>query len=228
MKSHQLAVLNFMKDLKPGRLLDAGSGGDSLGLILKDKGFDVFSLDLYEKTRLKGRFTRADLNGNLPFASASFDYILCCESLQYLENHAGLFREFRRILKADGSAVLSIPNVLSANSRLYFLQRGYYPHFKPVRTIDASKKWDSIAYHPVSFVDILESLKRNNFKLKALKASRMKASNLPLYLFLKALYSLGLLFESHKEKAELLRHLSSREVLLGDHLVIHIEQKRAA
>lgn len=226
MKTHQLAVLEFLKGLKPGRLLDAGSGGDSLGLILKEKGFDVFSLDLCDGTRLKGRFVKADMNGMLPFENNSFDYVLCSESLQYLENHAGLFREFRRVLKAGGSVVLSVPNVLSARSRLYFLRRGYYPHFKPVRTVDVSKEWDSIAYHPISFVEILEFVKRNNFRLKALKASKMKSSNLPLYPFLKALYSLGLLFESHLEKVELLKYLSSREVLLGDHLIIHIEQDR--
>lgn len=224
MKNHQLAVLNYFKGLKPGRLLDAGSGGDALGRVLKDRGFDVFSLDLYEQPFLKNRFIRADMNACLPFVDGSFDYILCSESLQYLENHAGLFREFQRLLRKGGSVVLSIPNLLNANSRLYFLQRGYYPNFKPIRTIDAKKGWDGIAYNPVSLVDIMELVKRNNFTLRCVKASRMKSSNFPLYPFLKAMYSLGLLFESHEEKYELLKQLSSKEVLLGDHLILEISQ----
>lgn len=222
MKNHQLAVLEYFKGLKPGRLLDAGSGGDALGRVLKERGFDVFSLDLYAAPHLKDRFVRADMNQNLPFADKSFDYILCSESLQYLENHAGLFREFRRLLKDDGGVVLSTPNLLNASSRLYFLQRGYYPYFKPVRTIDKSKEWDSIVYHPISLVEIIGLLDKNGFELKKVKASRVKSSNYPLYLVLKTLYSAGLLFERNTGKAELLRHLSSREVLLGDHLIIHI------
>lgn len=222
MKGHQLAVLNFFKGLRPGRLLDAGSGGDALGRVLKERGFDVFSLDLYARPHLKDRFVRADMNANLPFVDGAFDYVLCSESLQYLENHAGLFREFQRVLKRGGSVVVSIPNILNASSRLYFMHRGYYPSFKPIRTVDESKEWDSIAYNPISFVEILEFMKRNNFELRSVNASRMKSSSLPLYPFLKALYSLGLLFERRAEKAELLRRLSSREALLGDHLIIHM------
>lgn len=223
MKDHQLAVLNYFKGLRPGRLLDAGSGGESLGRILKEKGFDLVSIDLYTRPSLKEGFVKADLNDHLPFTDRVFDYILCSESLQYLENHARLFREFKRVLKKGGKVVLSIPNLLNASSRLYFLQRGYYPSFKPVRTVDGTKGWDCLAYNPISLVDILELAKKNDFSFKDLKASKMKSS--PLYPFLKVLYSLGLLFEGHKEKAELIRHLSSREVLLGDHLIIQIESK---
>ncbi len=222
MKEHQIAVLDFFKGLRPGRLLDAGSGGDALGRVLKERGFDVYSLDLYARPYLKERFVRADMNANLPFVDGAFDYVLCSESLQYLENHANLFREFQRVLRGGGSVIVSIPNLLNVSSRLYFLHRGYYPSFKPIRTIDAGKEWDSIAYNPISFVEILELAKRSGFELKSINASRMKSSNLPLYPFLKALYSLGLLFERRAEKAELLRRLSSREALLGDHLIIHI------
>lgn len=224
MKDHQLAVVEFCKTLRPGRLLDAGSGSDALGQVLKER-FDVFSLDLYESPGMKGRFVRADLNANLPYADGAFDYVLCSESLQYLENHAGLFREFARVLKAGGELVISIPNVLSASSRLYFLQRGYFPSFKPVRTIDSKKGWDGIAYNPISFVDIIELSKRSGFELKKVLASRLKSSNLPLYPVLKALYSLGLAFEKNAQKAEFLKNLSSRDVLLGDHLIIRFGRR---
>lgn len=224
MKTHQLAVVNYFQNIPPGRLLDAGSGGDALAGALRGRGFQVVSLDLFETPKEPRSFVRADLNKGLPFLEMTFDYILCSESLQYLENHAGLFREFTRLLKGGGSLVLSFPNVLNAASRLYFLQRGYYPSFKPVRTVDLKKGWDDIAYNPVSYVEVAELAKRNGMKLIDLKASRMKSSNLPLYPFLKALYSLGLLFEGKGEKAELLRQLSSKEVLLGDHLIVRMEK----
>lgn len=224
MKAHQLAVVNFFKTLNPGRLLDAGSGGDAIAGVLRERGFKVVSLDLFETPKEPMSFVRADLNKGLPFLDATFDYILCSESLQYLENHAGLFREFARLLKKGGSLVLSFPNVLSASSRLYFLQRGYYPSFKPVRTVDLKKGWDAVAYNPVSYVEVAELAKRNGMRVSDMKASRMKSSNLPLYPLLKGLYSLGLLFNDRGEKVELLRRLSSMEVLLGDHLIVRMEK----
>lgn len=220
MKKHQQAVIDLFSGLSPGRVLDAGSGGDSIGRVLKDKGFDVVSLDLYEAPFLKNSFVRADLNQGLPFRSGSFDYVLCSESLQYLENHSALFREFARVIKTNGSVVLSMPNLLNANSRLYFLQRGYYPHFKPVRTVVEKKKWDSIVYNAISLVEVMELMKRNGFELKYVKASRTKASCYHLYLLIRLVNRLGLFFEKHREKCILVKHLSSKETLLGDHLII--------
>lgn len=226
MKNHQFAVLDFFRRLKQGRVLDAGSGGNAIAGRLSEMGFDVFSLDLYETPEIRGgRFVRADLNNGLPFTDGAFDYVLCSESLQYLENHAVLFREFGRVLKRGGSVVLSMPNLLNAASRLYFLQRGYFPSFKPIRTVDGGKAWDGIAYNPVSLVEVVELAKRNGLTFGRFEASRMKSSNYLLYPVLKALYSCGLLFEKHAEKAELLRRLSSREALLGDHLIIQLERK---
>lgn len=224
MKKHQQAVVDFLSSQRPGLVLDAGSGTDALGAELRAKGFKVVSLDLFETPVERGSFVRGDLNAVLPFIDRSFDYTLCSESLQYLENHTGLFREFSRVLKDGGSAVVSIPNVLSASSRLYFLQRGYYKSFKPVRTVDKGKGWDSIAYNPVSLVDIIELSIRNSLVLKALKASKMKPSNLLLYPLLKALYMAGRIFEKDRGKAVLIEALSSREALLGDHLIIQLEK----
>lgn len=226
LKNHQQAVVDFLSSKRPGLVLDAGGGTDALGAHLRKKGFRVVSLDLYETPVERGSFVRGDLNKPLPFSDGVFDYLLCSESLQYLENHTGLFREFSRVLKDGGSAVISIPNILSASSRLYFLQRGYYKSFKPVRTVDGGKGWDSIAYNPVSLVDIIELATRNSLSLKALKASRLKTSNLLLYPLLKALYMAGSTFEKESGKAGLIKALSSKEALLGDHLIIELERTK--
>ncbi len=220
MKDYHRALADFMRGLRPGRLLDAGSGSGELASALKEAGFDVLSLDLYAAGRGGAGFVVADLDRPLPFAGKNFDYVVCSEVIQYLENHAALFREFKRVLKDGGSVVLSMPNTLSAASRFYFLRRGYYPHFKPVRTVDPSKPWDSIAYNPASLVDLMGIMAKTGFELACVKASRLKRSGLAVYLFLKAAYSVGLLFEGRAEKARLSRLLSSKDLLLGDHLIV--------
>jgi len=229
MKAHQVELLKSVEGLKPGRVLDAGSGSGILGDSLSKMGFEVFSLDLYDipKHGHFGRFVRADLNRPMPFAGSSFDYILCSESLQYLENHSGVFREFRRALRPDGRLILTIPNLLNAASRLYFLQRGYFPSFKPVRTMKAGKGWDFLAYNPLSFIDIVEFAGRSGMELVAFKGSGVKGSSLPLYPILKALYSAGLLFEKNPEKSRLIKRLSSSDLLLCDHVIMQFGPKAA-
>lgn len=220
MKIHQQAVIDLFGGLRPGKLLDAGSGGDSIGKALKGMGFDVVSLDLYEAPFLKDSFVKADLNRELPFRPGVFDYVLCSESLQYLENHAALIREFGRVVKPSGSVILSMPNLLNAGSRLYFLQRGYYPHFKPVRTVMKKKEWDSVVYNAISLVEVAELMKLGGFELTCLKATKFKASCYPLYLLIRVVSRLGLLFEKNPEKRALVSRLTSKEALLGDHLII--------
>ncbi|OGQ56735.1 MAG: hypothetical protein A3J24_05655 [Deltaproteobacteria bacterium RIFCSPLOWO2_02_FULL_53_8] len=223
MKRHQADTIRFFDRLKKGRVLDAGSGSDVLATELRAMGFEVFSLDLYS-TGLKGNFVKADLNCPLPFASGAFDYVLCSESMQYLENHAALLREFSRVLKTGGSAVISTPNVLNAASRCYFMQRGYFPFFKPVRTIDAAKGWDAIVYHPISLVDIIALGMKSRLEVKEVTSPHLKGAALAIYPFLKALYLIGLIFERDPAKATFIRVISSKEALAGDHLIIRLER----
>lgn len=229
MKAHQVELLKLVEGFKPGRVLDAGSGSGILGDALRQRGFDVFSLDLFEAPvhGRSGRFVRADLNRPMPFSDASFDYILCSESLQYLENHARVFREFRRTLKPHGSLLITMPNLLNAASRLYFLQRGYFPSFKPIRTKKAGKGWDFLAYNPLSFIDITEFAGRNGMELAGFKGARRKGSALLLYPVLKGLYAAGLLFERDREKATLIERLSSSDLLLSEHIILLFRPKAA-
>ncbi len=224
MKRHQMSVLDFMDGLERGLVLDAGSGTDAIGNALRERGFKVIGLDLYEATTMPGRFVRADLNACPPFVAEAFNYILCSESLQYLENHAMLFREFARLVKKGGSLILSLPNVLNASSRLFFLRRGYFPGFKPIRTVVGKKCWDGVVFNAVSLVEIMGLGACAGFELKEIKASGYKRSGYVLYPLLKAMYGMGLAFEKDSAKAALVRVLSSKDALLGDHLVVRLER----
>lgn len=226
MKRHQDAAIRMLAGLSPGRVLDAGSAGNEMGRALETMGFTVFSLDLFETPPIKGRFVRADMNHRLPYKDRAFDYVLCSESLQYLDNHAMLLREFKRITRKNGSVILSMPNVLNANSRLYLLRRGYYPHFKPgpMRSVDPAKAWDDCVYNPVDLLRLIGLMEKNGMRLKAMTASKIKAKSIPLSLALRALYSLELLFEKRGAKAELIKRLSSFGALAGDHIVMRFAE----
>jgi len=220
-KVHQ-AIYELLKDKKSGCLLDAACGNGELGKALEKIGYKVFYMDKYSSPQNIDNFLNADLNDPFPYSDEKFDFVVCAESLQYLENHEKLFREFRRILKTGGSLVISFPNILTVFSRLYFLSRGYFQHFKPFRT-KQSKEWDHFIYNVPSFVEVFEFAKKNGFKLKGVISVDVKLKNLLLYPFLKALYLPGLMFDKDKnnEKVAMLRWLASKELLTANRIIIN-------
>ena len=169
---------------------------ESLAERLKRRG--IRSFIWINMTNLIGyrAFVNANLNDFFPYKNEQFDFVVCAESLQYLENHEKLFREFRRVLKTGGSLIISFPNVLTVSSRLYFLRRGYFQHFKPFRT-KQNKEWDHFIYNIPSFVEVFELIRKNSFELRDVIALDIKLKNLLLYPFLKTLYLPELLFDKN-------------------------------
>src|SRR3989338_8181820 len=219
MKEVHLVIYNLLKDKKRGMLLDAACGTGGLGDALSEAGFKVFPVDFLDCPENKSRFVTADIGSSIPYKGEAFDYVICAESLQYIENRERLFSELNRVLKRGGTLIVSLPNILAISSRFYFLRRGYSPHFKPVRTMIENRRWDNV-YNPVSFVEVFQLIKRNGLEIKDVFSSRTTLKGWWLYPFIKALYLIGFLFDKNKNKAELIRWLASEELLRGDHLVI--------
>jgi SAM-dependent methyltransferase len=62
----------------------------------------------------------------LPYADASFDFVMSLGMLDYLPTFDGLLSEVRRVLRVDGHALLSIPNLGSWHNRIALLL-GFQP-----------------------------------------------------------------------------------------------------
>jgi 2-polyprenyl-3-methyl-5-hydroxy-6-metoxy-1,4-benzoquinol methylase len=77
----------------------------------------------------KIRWLTADLNASLPLADASFDLIVAVEIIEHLENPRATAREWRRLLRAGGTLVMSTPNVESIRSVLSLFARGHHAAF---------------------------------------------------------------------------------------------------
>ncbi len=220
MKAVHQKIYELLKSERGCYLLDAACGKGGLGAALEESGITVFSMDRYDYPLRRSRFIRADLNSSLPYREKSFDFVICSESLQYMENHENLFREFGRVLKNGGSLVVSLPNILTVSSRLYFLRRGYFSCFKPLRTKEKHKEWDHVVYNLISFVEVFQLMKKIGFDIKRVIAADITFKGWWLYPPIKALYLAGLIFDRDKEKAELITWMASRELLMGDHIVI--------
>ena len=120
------ALLRFDKalaaaELQPGqRVLDVGAKWGGLGECAREAGIDVAytGLDLSEENvraaAARGLDVRqADVTKPLPVGDADFDCVFCLELLEHLTSPVVLLEELRRVLAANGRAVISVPSPYS-------------------------------------------------------------------------------------------------------------------
>jgi 2-polyprenyl-3-methyl-5-hydroxy-6-metoxy-1,4-benzoquinol methylase len=71
----------------------------------------------------------ADLDESLAIPDESFDVILCCEVIQCLENPRAVAREFFRLLRANGTVIIAMPNNESVRAIAALWIRGHFVDF---------------------------------------------------------------------------------------------------
>ena len=111
-----------------GRAVDLGAGSGALAVRLRALGWDVCAVDLNaDAFKADVPFRCVDLN-QPDFASklgeGAFDLVTAVEVLEHVESPIGFLRNVGRLLKPDGLAVLTTPNVDNAPARLKFLLTG--------------------------------------------------------------------------------------------------------
>jgi SAM-dependent methyltransferase len=110
----------------PKRVLDASCGRGIVSQVLHLKGFEVVACDVEDCfTADKAiEFRRVDLNGRMPYPSRSFDAVVNCEGLEYLESSFPFLREAARVLVPGGKLHLSVPNIQGLAGRYHFFRTG--------------------------------------------------------------------------------------------------------
>lgn len=113
---------SWLSEISPAqRILDLGCGAGSLRAQLRGLrviGVDVDARELARNPDLPGVCAASH---SLPFASRSFDLVLCHHSLEHFRDAAGAIREIRRVLKPEGRLFVSVPDGGSFSDRLYRL-----------------------------------------------------------------------------------------------------------
>ena len=223
-------VARILQNEKRGTILDVPAGEGAVALRLKNLGFDVICSDLYtEIFNLPGtEIRRGNLDEKLPFEDESFDYAVCVEGLEHIENPANAIREFARLLKKDGMLIISVPNIMNIEERLKWLYFGYTSHFKPISEDvlnsipEYAKGMDEIALHvnPIGYSEVRFLLEKAGFRLEKVFLDKRK-KNIWFYYPLTALIKILALFNSEKKRrARWSDELNSNEVLLGGNTLI--------
>lgn len=117
----------FAVELVRGRaVLDAACGEGYGSALLAAAAERVTGVDLSPEAvaHARGRYRLPNLSFEaadclqLPFADAAFDAVVSFETLEHLEDHDGLLREFRRVLKPGGFLLISSPDRAVYSDRL--------------------------------------------------------------------------------------------------------------
>lgn len=223
-------VENILRDQKPGSVLDVPAGEGALAVRLKGIGHDVSCCDLYpqifklEDTEIKA----GDLDKTLPYEDGAFDYAVCVEGLEHIENPANAIREFARILRPGGLLVISVPNIMNIEERLKWLFFGYTSHFKPLSS-DAindirAEYGDTmeVALHvnPIGYSEVRYLLEKTGFELQQVFLDKPKANSWAFFPVTAAIKIANALTPGKKRRSRWSTELSSREVLLGGNTLI--------
>ena len=104
-------------------VLDVPAGNGDTAQLLLELGARVTASDLYpEFFRYPAiACVQANLNGALPFAAASFDWVICQVGIEHMPNQLHLFQELNRVLRPGGRALVTTPNYSNLRTRLSYL-----------------------------------------------------------------------------------------------------------
>ena len=225
-------VAQILQPLPRGRLLDVPAGQGALAIRLKANGFEVRACDLYpELFRVPDiEVRRGDLSGTLPYVDAEFDYVVCLEGLEHIENPHQAIREFARVLSPGGQLIVSTPNILNVEERAKWLLYGYTSHFKPISAehIQAQSRHSGdkheVALHinPIAYPELRYILERYGFQVASIHKDRAKRL---LWLYAPLVWLIRLIgrFASPAKRSERWTdQLQSDAILLGGNtLIVH-------
>lgn len=215
-----------------GKLLDAPAGPGVISQKLKEAGFDVVAVDINPPYFFVRGIPcqKADLNFDLPFSDETFDYVLCSNGIEHLENPVLFIRECFRILKEKGKFLISTPNILNLKSRLANLLVGFNLFTgRPSNEVDHYLGGEHI--HLANYYELRTHLHRNGFRILEVTThcySHKAMLFSPLYPFVylatwRAFRRERNLKQREKNK-EILKHVLSADLILGKKLFLMAEK----
>ncbi len=114
----------YLGALRPGRLLEIGSGGGRFLDRMRRAGWEVEGIEFDPRAaeRVAARFGIRVATGPLAerrYAADSFDAVAMSQVLEHIHDPRNLLRECRRVLKPGGRLVVTTPNSRSQAHAMY-------------------------------------------------------------------------------------------------------------
>lgn len=230
-------VLGLIKTYIPNKdaqIMELTPGEGNLTRALIDEGYtNIQALDIEpENFKVDGvTCHKGNLNDLFPFDSASFDLVISVEGIEHLENQYQFASEINRILKNDGYAVITTPNINNFASRIKYLFTGFYALAERPSS-EFEKNWYVEHIYPLTFWQLRHILHTNGLFIKKILTNRIRKSSFIGFLFYPFSYYLTWLelkSEPHegqrKLNMEILRQMHSPALYLGRSQIIFSQKQ---
>jgi 2-polyprenyl-3-methyl-5-hydroxy-6-metoxy-1,4-benzoquinol methylase len=158
------------------------------------------------------RCVAGDMEERLPFPDGSFDYLICMEGIEHVMDRHRVLAEFRRVLKRNGTLLISTPNLLSVRARLAYAlagQRTFKAHLDEYTGVWGRSQDGTRLYHGhaflINYFQLRYSLHHTGFRIRKLLPSTWSPTSialLPFFYPLVALFTWRVLRQGRKEFRE--------------------------
>lgn len=177
------------------KIVDFPAGNGITSQLLKDIGAEPIPFDLFPEYFIIDdlKCTRANINEGIPLDSKTVDAIICQEGIEHFENQLSALREFNRILKPQGSLIITTPNASNLVGKLsYFLSESeLFNKMMPQNELDdiwmSNQTISDEVYYGHIFLIGMNKLrllaKLSGFKIKHIENTRIKTTSLILFIF---------------------------------------------
>ena len=120
------AIINHIQEMDGKRILEVGCGKGRVSKVFKNRGANVFGIDISGQLLLSAskirpfHFIKAEAY-SVPFKDNAFDCVVLLEVIEHIPNLAQVFKELARVLKKEGSLIVVDRNKFSLNNRRFLV-----------------------------------------------------------------------------------------------------------
>ena len=181
---------------KGKKVVDFPAGNGVTSRILKEAGAEVIPLDLFPEYFRVSELTciRANIQKGLPLEDESTDVVICQEGIEHFSDQFNALKEFNRLLKNDGTLLVTTPNYSNLRSRMSYLlmESERFNSIMPPNELDSiwmsNEKITSEIYFGHIFLIGIQKLrvlaKLAGFQVKEVHFTRSKSTSVFLFPFL--------------------------------------------
>jgi SAM-dependent methyltransferase len=225
------------------QVCDLSAGRGYIARLFEEAGAVVTAYDLFpdQNRFLKSTVNKIDLQEKFPLADGALDMVICCETIEHLPDQNFLFQETARILKTQGTFILTTPNSSSLRSRFsqFMLESEHYGAPAP-NELNAYTSWDGRqqGYFSKIFISGVLRLRTlaalHQLELKKVHPTKRSSTSYLLLFWFPLLYYFN--WKAMKKQIRqdpahtsiyrtIFKLNTSMDVLLGKHLIMEFVKK---
>lgn len=232
MSGAQGLVLEYLKTLPRGRLLDMPAGQGYLAEKSLQMGFCVECCDIDPgHFQLQGiECKRVNLNRDtLPYASGSFDVVVSVGGLHRLFNPRNAISEAWRVLVPGGLFLVGLKNYSTLRRRLLFLVSGF--HGRNIVTqscVQTIEDPEARFRFPLTAPHLSYLLQKAGFSLRKIKADGISFETFALFPLVLLIKALGTMRKNYYSRKMGMEYSDPLSILMAKNYMLMVSQKPQA